>query len=80
MIAVGGSSPGIFGLPGLAFASEGVATLALAYFGMPGLPRTFERIPLEYFAKALSWLAPAAARSIVGRRSPASSQTFASGA
>ena len=57
VIAVGGSSPGIFGLPGLAFASEGVATLALAYFGMPGLPRTFERIPLEYFAKALSWLA-----------------------
>jgi dienelactone hydrolase len=56
VIAVGGSSPGIFGIPGLGFASEGIATLALAYFGMPGLPRTFERIPLEYFAGALRWL------------------------
>jgi dienelactone hydrolase len=57
VVAVGGSSPGIFGLPGLMFASEGIATLALAYFGMPGLPRTFERIPLEYFVSALDWLA-----------------------
>jgi dienelactone hydrolase len=57
VISVGGSSPGLFGLPGLMFASEGIASLALAYFGMPGLPRTFERIPLEYFGKALSWLA-----------------------
>src|SRR6185503_9784192 len=57
VIAVGGSSPGIFGLPGLMLASEGIAALALAYFGMPGLPRTFERIPLEYFAGALRWLA-----------------------
>ena len=56
VVVVGGSSPGIFGLPGLRFASEGIAALALAYFGMPGLPRTFERIPLEYFAKALTWL------------------------
>jgi dienelactone hydrolase len=56
VVAVGGSSPGIFGLPGLMFASEGIATLALAYFGMPGLPRTFERIPLEYFGGALRWL------------------------
>ena len=57
VMAVGGSSPGIFGLPGLMCAGEGIAALALAYFGVPGLPKTFERIPLEYFAKALSWLA-----------------------
>jgi dienelactone hydrolase len=56
VIAVGGSSPGIFGLPGLMFASEGIASLALAYFGMPGLPKTFERIPLEYFEPAIRWL------------------------
>jgi dienelactone hydrolase len=56
-MTVGGSSPRIFGLPGLPFASEGIATLALAYFGMPGLPKTFERIPLEYFGSALRWLA-----------------------
>jgi len=57
VIVVGGSSPGIFGLPGLMFASEGIAALALGYFGMPGLPPTFERIPLEYFGIALRWLA-----------------------
>src|SRR5690242_18366872 len=57
MIVVGGSSPGIFGLPALMFASEGVAALALGYFGLPGLPRTFERIPLEYFGGGLRWLA-----------------------
>ena len=57
VIVVGGSSPGIFGWPALALASEGFAALALAYFGMPGLPRTFERIPLEYFERGLSWLA-----------------------
>jgi dienelactone hydrolase len=56
VIAVGGSGPGIFGLPGLMFASEGIASLALAYFGMPGLPQTFERIPLEYFEAAIRWL------------------------
>jgi dienelactone hydrolase len=57
VVVVGGSSPGIFGLPGLMFASAGIATLALAYFGMPGLPKFLERIPLEYFAGALRWLA-----------------------
>ena len=56
VIAVGGSSPGIFGLPGLMFASEGIASLGLAYFGMAGLPKTFERIPLEYFEAAIRWL------------------------
>jgi dienelactone hydrolase len=55
-IVVGGSSPGIFGLPALMLASEGIAALALGYFAMPGLPRTFERIPLEYFEHALGWL------------------------
>lgn len=38
-------------------ASEGYPTLALAYFREPGLPRNLLRIPLEYFAKALRWLA-----------------------
>ncbi|HEV8393914.1 MAG TPA: acyl-CoA thioester hydrolase/BAAT C-terminal domain-containing protein [Vicinamibacterales bacterium] len=57
VIVVGGSSPGIFGVLGLMLASEGFAALALGYFGMPGLPPTFERIPLEYFGAALRWLA-----------------------
>jgi dienelactone hydrolase len=37
-------------------ASHGHPTLALAYFGAPGLPRRLERIPLEYFQAALRWL------------------------
>lgn len=39
------------------FASQGYPTLALAYFAAPGLPKNLVRIPLEYFAKALRWLA-----------------------
>jgi dienelactone hydrolase len=38
-------------------ASSGYPTLGVAYFGEPGLPKTLSRIPLEYFARALSWLA-----------------------
>jgi len=38
-------------------ASHGYPTLALAYFGAPGLPQTLQRIPLEYFVTALRWLA-----------------------
>jgi len=38
-------------------ASRGYPTLELAYFGAPGLPRELERIPLEYFERALQWLA-----------------------
>jgi dienelactone hydrolase len=38
-------------------ASRGYPTLALAYFGMPGLPGELKNIPLEYFQSALRWLA-----------------------
>ena len=38
-------------------ASRGYAVLALAYFGVPGLPSTLTRIPLEYFKTALDWMA-----------------------
>jgi dienelactone hydrolase len=38
-------------------ASEGYVVLALAYFGAPGLPRTLNRIPLEYGLTAARWLA-----------------------
>jgi dienelactone hydrolase len=37
-------------------ATDGFPALALAYFGEPELPRTRERIPLEYFARAARWL------------------------
>ena len=39
-----------------ALAAYGYPSLAIAYFGEPGLPRTLSRIPLEYFERALAWL------------------------
>jgi dienelactone hydrolase len=35
----------------------GFVSLALAYFGLPGLPPRLEQIPLEYFESALEWIA-----------------------
>ena len=62
----GGSFPGIILLSGsgggmnttlaTAFASNGFATLALAYFRYPGLPGYLEEIPLEYFKGAIEWM------------------------
>ena len=60
---------------------HGFATLALAYFGIPPLPTWLNRIPLEYFEAAFSWLSSqpevdSAAhwntRSFEGRRTRAS--------
>ena len=38
-------------------ASHGIPTLALAYFDEPGLPCSLSNIPIEYFVKAIRWLA-----------------------
>jgi dienelactone hydrolase len=59
MLVLGGSGggvPPVTGFPG-GLASRGYAVLALAYFGVPGLPRSLTRIPLEYFKTALDWMA-----------------------
>ena len=48
----GHASPG-----GALLASHGYPTLSLGYFGEPGLPPYLQNIPLEYFQKALNWLA-----------------------
>jgi dienelactone hydrolase len=37
-------------------AAHGYPALALAYFGLPGLPANLDRIPLEYFATAIRLL------------------------
>jgi len=52
----GGGVPPASGFPG-GLASRGYAVFALAYFGAEGLPRSLERIPLEYFGTALDWMA-----------------------
>jgi dienelactone hydrolase len=58
VLEFGGSEGGLHGqLVGAALASAGYPTLDIAYFGEPGLPATLTDIPLEYFARALRWLA-----------------------
>jgi dienelactone hydrolase len=58
VLYLGGSEGGIpYGLPPQHLAADGYPTLALAYFGEPGLPATLDKVPLEYFARALTWLA-----------------------
>lgn len=59
VLVVGGSGGGVRWSEEMAalLASHGYVALALAYFGMEGLPPTLDRIPLEYFGKAIAWLA-----------------------
>lgn len=60
VLEFGGSEGGVSAtgrLIGAALASAGYPTLDIAYFGEPGLPATLRDIPLEYFARALRWLA-----------------------
>jgi dienelactone hydrolase len=56
MILLGGAEGGI-GPDEYAqiIASHGYAVLALAYFGMDNLPKSCERIPIEYFFNAIDW-------------------------
>jgi len=51
----GGGMPPAAGQAG-GIASRGYVVLALAYFGVRGLPSSLSYIPLEYFATALDWL------------------------
>jgi dienelactone hydrolase len=58
VIVLGGSEGGLSGHDDAAvLASHGYPALALAYFGEPGIPATEQNIPLEYFERALKWLA-----------------------
>jgi dienelactone hydrolase len=57
VLQIGGSEGRHSYYPGAVLASHGYPTLSLAYFNEPGLPKTLKNIPLEYFAKALRWLA-----------------------
>ena len=58
VILIDGSSPGLDGVSVLAaaYAREGVAALALAYFGETGLPPALTNIRLEYFDTVLATL------------------------
>jgi hypothetical protein len=52
----GGSEGGLGCGVGL-LSSRGYPELDIGYFALPGLPQHLHRIPLEYFEKALRWLA-----------------------
>lgn len=58
VIVVGGSEGGLAPAEELAalLASHGLASLALAYFGFPGLPAMLSDVPLEYLETAIDLL------------------------
>jgi uncharacterized protein len=58
VLLVGGSGGGINWQDylGAILARNGFAALALAYFGMEGLPKELDQIPLEYFQSALAYI------------------------
>lgn len=57
VLYLGGSEGGVpFKEKAELLASRGLPTLALAYFGEPGLPQELANVPLEYFESALRWL------------------------
>ncbi|CUA83159.1 serine hydrolase [Pseudidiomarina woesei] len=58
VIVLGGSDGGLGGAQrtATALADQGIAALAVGYFGMPKLPPTLNSIPLEYFNSALEYI------------------------
>src|ERR1051326_4096570 len=56
ILVLGGSEGGLHEIDAAFLAERGYAALALAYYGLPGLPDVLKNIPLEYFATALDYL------------------------
>ncbi|MEM1390034.1 MAG: acyl-CoA thioesterase/bile acid-CoA:amino acid N-acyltransferase family protein [Pseudomonadota bacterium] len=56
VLVLGGSEGGLFPSRAALLAEAGFRTFALAYFQYPGCPDEGRDLPLEYFAKALSYL------------------------
>lgn len=56
VLVLGGSEGGLPERLAEPVVDAGYPTLALAYFNADGLPRELEKIPLEYFTQAKSWL------------------------
>ena len=56
VVVLGGAEGGQDAAPAIGLAMSGYPALALAYFDEPGLPQCLCSIPLEYFARAVSWL------------------------
>jgi len=56
VIVVPGSGGGVPEHVAAMLAGEGFTSLALAYFGQPGLPRHLVEVPVEYIATSIDWL------------------------
>ena len=56
VLMLGGAEGGLHEDAAALLAAHGYVVLALAYYGMPGLPQTLTDIPVEYFGTALSYL------------------------
>lgn len=56
VIVLGGSGSAVLESTAALLASRGLAALALAYFGGPGLPQELVEVPIEYGARAIDWL------------------------
>jgi dienelactone hydrolase len=56
VVLLGGAEGGMHEDDAALLAGHGFAVLALAYYGMPGLPPTLRDIPLEYFERGLDHL------------------------
>ena len=59
LLVLGGDAPGVTEAESVAawWATRGYVALALAHFGEGALPATRTEIPLEYFERAIDWLA-----------------------
>jgi dienelactone hydrolase len=57
VLVLGGSEGGYPGRRAAWLASRGYAALALAYFHFEDLPEMLAAVPLEYFGRALAWMA-----------------------
>jgi dienelactone hydrolase len=68
LLVLGGSEGGYSDHVAALLANRGFAALSLAYFGVDSLPTQLAEIPLEYFTKALTWLAaqPEVSREALG--------------
>jgi dienelactone hydrolase len=56
VMQLGGSEGGLHEDDAALLAAHGFTVLALAYYGLPGLPATLTRVPVEYFGAGLSYL------------------------
>ncbi len=56
VLCIGGSGGGLKTAAAPLLAQAGFVALSLGYFGAPGLPETFDNLPLEYFVKGVDWL------------------------